>query len=94
MKKIVVACGMGVATSAMVALRVGELLDAHGYAGSYELVRCAIDDTPRECADADLLIATTIAPVGVTCEYVSGVPFLTGRGRADAERFILETMAR
>ena len=86
MKKIVVACGTGVATSAMVALRVGELLDANGYAGSYELVRCAIDDTPRECADADLLIATTIAPVGV--------PFLTGRGRADAERFILETMAR
>ncbi len=29
MKKIVVACGTGVATSAMVALRVGELLDAH-----------------------------------------------------------------
>lgn len=93
MKKIVVACGSGIVTSIMVANYTSELLDAHGYAGKYEIVRCAITDAPTICSDADMLIATTIAPVGVTCAYISGVPFLTGKGRADAEKQILDEMA-
>ena len=45
-----------------------------------------------ECADAAMLVATTPAPIGVTCEYVSAVSFLTGMGQKDAERRVLAIM--
>ena len=41
-----------------------------------------------------LLIATTVAPAGITCEYISGIPFLTGMGIADAQKKILDIMAQ
>ena len=94
MKKIVVSCGSGVVTSAIVARLVADLLDENGYAGAYVMNRCSMADAPSLCADADFLIATTIAPKGITCDYVSGVPFLTGKGKADSEKQILHLMAR
>ncbi len=94
MKKIVVACGSGVATSTAVAHKVADLLDANGLAGQYQTVQCSIAEAPSKCADADLLVATTVAPAGIPCEYVSGVPFLTGMGKADAEAKIVEIISR
>lgn len=94
MKKIVLACGSGVATSTAVAKKVETLLDANGYEGAYTIVQCAIAEAAANCADADLLVATTVAPEGITCAYVSGVPFLTGMGKADAEKQILDVMAQ
>lgn len=43
---------------------------------------------------ADLLIATTVAPEGLTCPYVSGVPFMTGMNRVAAEKAVLDVMAQ
>ena len=94
MKKIVLACGAGVATSAVVAQKVSALLDANGMEGAYEIVQCALNEAKDACADADLLIATTVAPEGLTCPYVNGVPFLTGIGRPAAEQEVLEALGR
>ena len=94
MKKIVLACGSGVATSTAVARKVSDLLDANGYKGQFHIVQCAIAEAAANCADADLLVAPTVAPEGITCAYVSGVPFLTGMGKADAEKQILDVMAQ
>ena len=44
MKKIVLACGAGAATSTLVAQKVATLLDANGYADKYEIVQCAISE--------------------------------------------------
>ena len=78
MKKIVLACGAGAATSTLVAQKVATLLDANGYCDE----------------GADLLIATTVAPEGLTCPYVSGVPFMTGMNRVAAEKAVLDVMAQ
>lgn len=93
MKKIVVACGSGVATSTAVGHKIADLLDANGLSGQYHIVQCSIAEAPSQCSDAVLLVATTIAPTGITCEYVSGVPFLTGMGKADAEKKIVEIVS-
>ena len=82
MKKIVLACGAGAATSTLVAQKVATMLDANGYADKYEI------------EGADLLIATTVAPEGLTCPYVSGVPFMTGMNRVAAEKAVLDVMAQ
>lgn len=94
MKKIVLACGAGVATSNVVAKKVEDLLNANGYEGKYTISQCAISEAASHCEDADLLIATTVAPEGLKCAYVSGVPFLTGMGKPEAEKQVLEAMAQ
>ena len=93
MKKIVLACGSGIATSTAVASKVTALLNEHGYEGQFMIVQCAISEALAACDDADVLVATTVAPNGLTCPYVSGVPFLTGVGRAAAEEALLAALA-
>ena len=95
MKKIVLACGAGAATSTLVAQKVATMLDANGYAGKYEIVQCAISEA-KDAFDegADLLIATTVAHEGLTCPYVSGVPLMTGRNSVAAEKAVLDVMAQ
>ena len=89
------ACGAGAATSTLVAQKVATLLDANGYADKYEIVQCAISEAKDVCDEgADLLIATTVAPEGLTCPYVSGVPFMTGMNRVAAEKAVLDVMAQ
>lgn len=90
MKKIVVACGSGIATSTVVEQKVKSLLDANGLADTYEIHKCAITEAPSQCADADLLVATCAEPAGISCAFVSGLPFLTSVGVATAEQQILD----
>lgn len=92
MKKIVVACGSGIATSTVVEQKVKSLLDAHGLADTYEITKCAITEAPSQCADADLLVATCAEPAGVSCTFVSGLPFLTNMGVAATEQQILDAV--
>lgn len=94
MKKIVLACGSGIATSTAVASKVTALLNENGYEGQFRIVQCAISEALDACDGADVLVATTVAPSGLTCPYVSGVPFLTGVGRAAAEQALLEALAK
>jgi PTS system galactitol-specific IIB component len=93
MKNIILACGSGIATSTAVAAKVKDLLDSNGFDGQYKITQCAIAEAVGKSADADLLIATTVKPDGIQCPYIAGVPFLTGIGRADAEKQILDFMA-
>ena len=78
MKKIVLACGSGIATSTAVANKVSTFLDENGMAGTYNIVQCAIAE----------------APTGITCPYVSGIPFLTGMGAAQAQQQILDILSK
>ena len=94
MKTIVLACGSGIATSTAVAKKVSDFLDANGMAGEYHIIQCAIAEAPSQCEKADLLVSTTVAPAGIACPYVNGVPFLTGVGRPAAEKQILEILSK
>lgn len=46
MKKIVVACGSGIATSTAVEAKVKDLLDNNGLSGQYTITKCAIARLP------------------------------------------------
>jgi len=93
-KTIIVACGSGVATSTTVVAKVKALLDSNGYAGDYRVEQCAIAEAVGKSKSADMLIATTVKPDGIDCPYISGIPFLTGVGKANAEKQILAEMAK
>ena len=92
MKNIILACGSGIATSTAVAAKIKDLLNANGYEGEFKITTCAIAEAPSKSQTADLIIATTVKPDGIECPFISGIPFLTGMGRAQAEQQILDFM--
>lgn len=93
MKKILVACGSGIATSTAVNNKIKNALDDNGYRGKYELKQIKINDASRLSKDYDLLIATTQEPPNLQCEYMSAVPFLTGVNMSKSVERLLEVMA-
>ncbi|WP_248921956.1 PTS sugar transporter subunit IIB [Olsenella intestinalis] len=93
MVNILLACGSGIATSTAVAAKVKDLLDGNGFAGKFQITTCSIADAVGKSAGADLVIATTVKPGGIDCPFISGIPFLTGMGKANAEKQVLDFMA-
>lgn len=44
MKRIVIACGSGVATSTVANQKVSQYLNEHGYAGKYQIEQCQVSE--------------------------------------------------
>ena len=79
MKRILLACGMGVATSTVVLNRLKENMAKRGLDGKYTTTQCKIAEVPVKAEGYDLIVATTRVPdVGVP--FINGVPLLTGVG--------------
>lgn len=83
MKRILVACAGGVATSTVVRSKIKKALDSRGLEGRYIIEQCKVSDAPSKCHNYDVLIETTQIVGNFDCPALSGVPFLTGQG-ADA----------
>jgi PTS system galactitol-specific IIB component len=94
MKKILVACGSGIATSTAVNSKVKKALDDNGYNGEYQIKQIKVGDAARLSKSYDLLISTTQKPANLECEYMSAVPFLTGVKKEQAIDKILEIMEK
>ncbi|MBY4797755.1 PTS sugar transporter subunit IIB [Collinsella sp. AGMB00827] len=92
MKKILLACGSGICTSTAVNKKVEEMLNSKGFAGQFEITQCKVSEAPAKSANYDFLIATTMAPAGLKCPYVNGIPYLTGVGVDAAEQEIVRLM--
>ena len=81
MKKILVICGTGVATSTMVATTIKDHCAAQGIAVT--VTQGKVMDLLSGDPDVDVIVATTSVPDSITVPVVAGLPFLTGIG-ADA----------
>lgn len=92
MKNILLACGSGIATSTVVHKKIADILDENGFQGQYKITQCKVSEAPAKSASYDFLIATTMAPKNLECEFVSGVCFLTGVNTKQAVNRILELM--
>ena len=82
MKKVLVICGTGVATSTMVASSIREHCTKQGI--SVEVSQGKVMDLLSGDPDVDLIVATTSVPESVSVPVVAGLPFLTGIGRDEA----------
>ena len=92
MKHILMACGTGICTSSVVRGRVSQFLDAHGYAGLYDVTQCKMADVPSLSHTHDFLIAVTLIPGTLDIPFVNGTAFLTGADTTDSERMLLALM--
>ncbi|ATG55984.1 PTS galactitol transporter subunit IIB [Brachybacterium ginsengisoli] len=79
MKKVLIICGTGVATSTVVAAKVREHLEAEGIGAS--VVQGKVMDLVGGEVDADLIVATTEVPAAVTVPVIRALPLLTGIGQ-------------
>ena len=79
MKRVLVACGNGVATSTMDASKVREYLKENNIAAQVE--QCKLLEIPSKQDAYDLIIATgKYDNTSVTKPVISGMPLLTGIG--------------
>ena len=81
MRRILIICGTGVATSTVVATKVREHLAEVGIAARVDQGK--VMDLLRGDVDADLIVATTEVPADVGVPVVAGLPLLTGFGEED-----------
>lgn len=82
MKKLMIVCGTGVATSTVVTGKVKKFLKEQGLENQVTLYQSKIADEINHLDDYDIVVSTTIVPDSVKDKVISGVPLLTGAGAA------------
>jgi PTS system galactitol-specific IIB component len=79
MKRIIVACGSGVATSQTVASKIGSMLEDEGIQAEVEAVDIKSLDSVINTCDIYVSIVPTEG-LDIKVPTLSGIPFLTGMG--------------
>ena len=78
MKRVLIICGTGVATSTVVAMKVRDHLAERGIAAQVDQGK--VMDLLSGDVSADLIVATTEVPSTVQIPVVAGLPLITGVG--------------
>lgn len=91
MKKILVACGTGMATSSMIADKVSSFLDEEGI--DYSIEQCRLDELNYHDGKFDLFITSMKVESNYKTPVVLGTAFLIGMNEDKAKQEILEHLA-
>lgn len=91
MKKIVVACGAGIATSTVAIQKLKSGFEKRGLAGQISFTQCTVAELPGKVAGHDMVVTTAQFTQSVDIPVVSGLPFITGIG---ADKLIDDIVAK
>lgn len=80
MKKLLIVCGAGHATSTIAVAKVSEWLQNTGHAADVKIYQSKIADELNRIDDYDAVISTTIVPDSIKDKVVNGLGLLTGMG--------------
>ena len=80
MKKLLIMCGTGVATSTIVTNKVKEWLRSKGLTDDVKLFQSKIADEMKRIDDYDIVVSTTVVPDSIKDKVIMGLPLLTGFG--------------
>jgi len=80
MKKLLVVCGAGHATSTIAVAKVTQWLQKEGYADQVKIYQSKIADELNRIDDYDAVISTTIVPDSIKSKVFNGLGLLTGVG--------------
>lgn len=89
-RKILVACGTGIATSTVIANRVRKICADNGFDVKIDQVK--VVEVASKADGFDLIVASTKVPASVKTPYVSGVSYLTGIGTEKTDNEIIEKL--
>ena len=86
-KKIMVACGTGIATSTVVVNKMGNLLKERGI--DVDIQQCKVGELPYKSDKVDIIVTTTAYTSKDNIPVIVAVSFLTGIGvDKDLEKII------
>lgn len=86
-KRILVACGAGIATSTVVCDRVERLVKENGI--DAEVIQCKIAEVASKQEGADLIVSTTILPTTYNIPALKATAYITGIGTEKLDEKIL-----
>ena len=78
MKKLLIVCGAGHATSTIAVAKVSAWLE--GYSDKVKIYQSKIADELNKIDDYDAVISTTIVPDSIKDKVIQGLPLLNGMG--------------
>ena len=77
MKRILLICGVGIATSLVIKHKVSEILDKNGFAGTYTLENAKVEEINDIVSDYDLCVSTVgLDKTRFACPLVIGTQLL------------------
>ena len=79
-KKILVACGSGIATSTVAASKIKEGLKKMGKANDVVIHQGKVSEVPGKASEYDLVVATAKTYFKVDTPVISGLPLIIGIG--------------
>ncbi len=88
MKRILIVCGTGIATSTVVAKKVEEELKKRGI--ELETRQCKASEVTSNLEGIDLIVSTTPVPENIGVPVVRTLAFLTGVGEEEAIEEIIK----
>lgn len=94
MKKILLACASGIATSTAVNKKLSAVLDEKGYKGKYKITQCKVQELFGLSKNYDFCVATTNISQKVDCPVILGISFLTGLGLDKTVEEVLNEMEK
>jgi PTS system galactitol-specific IIB component len=92
-KKILVACGSGIATASLVSMKLEELFARNGIKA--DIVRCRIHEVDyylKSQGKTDLIVATSQVPGVKDIPVLNAVPIISGVGKEELDKKILQAL--
>ncbi|UUV98584.1 PTS sugar transporter subunit IIB [Vagococcus luciliae] len=89
-KRVLVACGAGIATSTIVMDRIERLLKREGIEA--DLMQIKIVEAKKLQSEADILISTTILPTTYDIPAIVATSYITGIGIEDIDNQIIDIL--
>lgn len=80
MKKLLIMCGSGIATSTVVAGKVRDWLKENGLQDEVKIYQSKVSDEVNNVDDYDAVISTTTVPDKIKDKVIFGLPLLTNVG--------------
>lgn len=83
MKKLLIMCGTGIATSTIVTGKVKTWLEENGLQNNVKLYQSKISEELSRIDEYDIIVSTTLVPDNIKSRVIDGVPLLTGMGKEE-----------
>ncbi|WP_127836791.1 PTS sugar transporter subunit IIB [Clostridium prolinivorans] len=91
MKRVLVACGNGIATSTVVAMKIKEACEDNGI--NISINQCKLLEVPSKISDYDLLVTTgKFTGSEVNVPVIGAISLLTGIGEEETLEKIIEAL--
>ena len=91
MKKILVACGTGMATSTMISEKIKGILEDNGIDSI--ITQCILSEIASNAANVDLIVTSMKVDEEYKAPVLLGTAFLTGINEEEATKKLLEILS-